>query len=107
MNKNHETIFFSTPGEIRSKYLKDGVVFPLKVFNDNLFTTSECVKKYQEFRKNCEIDRTVPDIGCNNCNSYKINSIIFPVHRLVFNEIYIFKLNLLYFNENNNIQIDL
>ena len=69
MNKNHETIFFSTPGEIRSKYLKDGVVFPLKVFNDNLFTKSKCVEKYQEFRKNCEIDRTVSAIDDSNCNS--------------------------------------
>ena len=51
MNKNHESQLFSTPGKMRAKYLKDGVVFPIKVFDDNLFTNLNCVEKYQEFRK--------------------------------------------------------
>ena len=37
MNMNQDTGFSSRQEDIRSKYLKDGVVFPLKVFDDNEF----------------------------------------------------------------------
>ena len=67
MSKNQEPILSSTKEGIRNKYLKDGVVFPLKVFDDNIFEELKCIDKYQEFRKNCEISRTVPNIEGNCC----------------------------------------
>ena len=67
MNMNQDTGFSSRQEDIRSKYLKDGVVFPLKVFDDNEFDKLECVKKYQEFRKKCEVHRTPPVIDDNQC----------------------------------------
>ena len=89
MNKNHESQLFSTPGKMRAKYLKDGVVFPIKVFDDNLFTNLKCVEKYQEFRKNCEINRTVPDIDDNKCNRSQIASFILIRSPFVRNDIYL------------------
>ena len=67
MSKNQEPILSLTKEGIRNKYVKDGVVFPLKVFDDNMFEELKCNDKYQEFRKNCEVSRTVPNIEGNCC----------------------------------------
>ena len=67
MSKNQEQMLSSTKEGIRNKYLKDGVIFPLKVFDGNMFDELKCIAKYQEFRKNCEVSRTVPNIEGNNC----------------------------------------
>ena len=64
---NQDTVFSSGKEDIRSKYLEDGVVLPLRVFDDNEFDKLECVKKYQEFRKKCEVHRTPPVIDDNQC----------------------------------------
>ena len=65
MNKDQEAIMSFTQDDIHSRYWKDGVVFPLKVFEDDLFDKLKYIAKYQEFRKNCEVHRTVPIIEGN------------------------------------------
>ena len=70
MSENQELISSSTKEDTRNKYLKDGVIFPLKVFDGNMFNELKCIDKYQEFRKNCEVSRTVPNIEGNRCKRY-------------------------------------
>ena len=52
---------------IRKKFVRDGFVYPLQVFDNNLFLEKGYLEKYQEFRKKCEIPRTRPEIPGTEC----------------------------------------
>ena len=46
--------------DIWQRFTNDGFVCPLQVFDDNVFQENKYVEKYEEFRKQCKIQRKVP-----------------------------------------------
>ena len=56
-----------------AKFKEDGFIYPLQVFEDNLFNEKGYFKKYKEFRQSCENQLISPLIH-NNPRNTKIIS---------------------------------
>ena len=58
--------------DVRLKFVNDGVVFPLQLFEGNKFHENNYPAKYQEFRNKCDTaDVTISDV----CSSKGMNDL--------------------------------
>ena len=59
--------------DIHSRFVRNGFVYPLQVFDDNFFIEQGYIERYKEFRKKCEVKRPTPAIGENRCKALKLS----------------------------------
>ena len=73
--------------QIREQFTKDGFVFPLQIFPDNLFIEKGYADKYKEFRKKCEVQRLIPITPTETGDKQRTNKVEcshFNYHHLVY-----------------------
>ena len=62
--------------EVRQKFMQDGVVYPLHVFEGNTFVDNGYVDKYKEFRRKCQNKKRTTSSLCNDqCRNHNLSCV--------------------------------